>query len=103
MQTKTSPGPGFGIGSSRSCSGAVPTSAVRARTIAFIIDCSQEDEPTSCASRQGQPYWLLLGSFDSTERNEPQCDIRPNYAGCSKRPSSKAAASEGPRRTLGVR
>src|SRR5438874_4512389 len=45
MRTKTSPGPGSGIGSWRSCSGAVPTSAVRAKTIAFIIDHFQKIGP----------------------------------------------------------
>jgi hypothetical protein len=35
------------MGSSRSCSGAVPTSAVRVKTIAFIMKSSQEDKPST--------------------------------------------------------
>src|SRR4029079_3106703 len=54
MRTKTSPTSGFGIGSWRSCSGAVPTSAVCVRTIAFIGDCSQKNWPMVNRAQAGE-------------------------------------------------
>lgn len=48
----------------------------------------------------------LLPNYQTTEvmlMPEQSRPLSEAVAGCSERPSSKAVASEGPRRTLGVR